>query len=75
MLTFKAIPPTLGGVVIAAMTAKILKWPVKTLADIAGAEVCVCLFSRPYKTYFTMTFQLILLLLIPDVPRRTSSLA
>lgn len=45
MLTFKAIPPTLGGVVIAAMTAKILKWPVKTLADIAGAEVCVSVFS------------------------------
>eukprot|EP00581_Thalassiosira_minuscula_P008251 CAMPEP_0183709220 /NCGR_PEP_ID=MMETSP0737-20130205/5309_1 /TAXON_ID=385413 /ORGANISM="Thalassiosira miniscula, Strain CCMP1093" /LENGTH=692 /DNA_ID=CAMNT_0025937261 /DNA_START=1 /DNA_END=2079 /DNA_ORIENTATION=+ len=34
----KAIPPTLGGVVIATSVAKLLKWPLKTLADVAGAE-------------------------------------
>eukprot|EP00804_Cyclotella_cryptica_P005416 CCRYP_017092-RA/>CCRYP_017092-RA protein AED:0.04 eAED:0.04 QI:0/0.5/0.66/1/0.5/0.66/3/33/687 len=33
-----AIPPTLGGVVIAAAAARFFKWPVKTLADVAGAE-------------------------------------
>lgn len=34
----KAVPPTLGGVVLAAIVAKYLKWPVKTLADVAGSE-------------------------------------
>ena len=34
----KAIPPTLGGVVIATSIARFLKWPVRTLADVAGAE-------------------------------------
>ena len=34
----KAVPPTLGGVVIATFIARFLKWPVKTLADAAGAE-------------------------------------
>eukprot|EP00986_Skeletonema_menzelii_P010313 scaffold5018_cov147-Skeletonema_menzelii.AAC.8 len=34
----KAVPPTLGGVVIATAIARFLKWPVKTLADAAGAE-------------------------------------
>ena len=34
----KAVPPTLGGVVIASMAAKFLKWPIKTLSDVAGAE-------------------------------------
>ncbi|KAL7508117.1 hypothetical protein ACHAWX_000714, partial [Stephanocyclus meneghinianus] len=33
-----AIPPTLGGVVIAAAVARFFQWPVKTLADVAGAE-------------------------------------
>lgn len=34
----KAVPPTLGGVVIATSIARLLKWPVRTLADAAGAE-------------------------------------
>ena len=34
----KAIPSTLGGVVISAALARIFKWPIKTLADIGGAE-------------------------------------
>lgn len=34
----KAVPPTLGGVVIATSIARLLKWPVKTLADVAGAD-------------------------------------
>jgi len=34
----KAVPPTLGGVVIATSIARFLRWPVKTLADAAGAE-------------------------------------
>lgn len=34
----KAVPPTLGGVVISASIARFFKWPVKTLADVAGAE-------------------------------------
>ena len=34
----KAVPPTLGGVVIATTIARWLKWPVKTLADAAGAD-------------------------------------
>ena len=34
----KAVPPTLGGVVIATSIARLLKWPVKTLADAAGAD-------------------------------------
>ncbi|KAL7538907.1 hypothetical protein ACHAWF_011186 [Thalassiosira exigua] len=33
----KAVPPTLGGVVISATVARFFKWPVKTLADVAGA--------------------------------------
>ena len=34
----KSVPPTLGGVVIASVVAKVFKWPLKTLADVAGAE-------------------------------------
>mmetsp|Transcript_28565 Transcript_28565/g.57273 ORF Transcript_28565/g.57273 Transcript_28565/m.57273 type:complete len:658 (+) Transcript_28565:358-2331(+) len=34
----KAIPPTLGGVILSAMAAKYFAWPVKTLADVAGSE-------------------------------------
>ncbi len=34
----KAVPPTLGGVVIATAIARVLKWPIKTLADAAGAD-------------------------------------
>jgi len=34
----KAVPPTLGGVVLSAAIAKAFKWPLKTLADVAGAE-------------------------------------
>ena len=33
-----AVPPTLGGVVISAAIARFFKWPIKTLADVAGAE-------------------------------------
>ena len=42
----QAIPPTLGGVVLAAVAAKVFKWPVKTLADIAGAEVSC--YANPF---------------------------
>lgn len=38
MEVVKAIPPTLGGVVISAAAARFFKWPIKTLADVAGAE-------------------------------------
>mmetsp|Transcript_12999 Transcript_12999/g.22913 ORF Transcript_12999/g.22913 Transcript_12999/m.22913 type:complete len:637 (+) Transcript_12999:32-1942(+) len=34
----KAVPPTLGGVVLASALARFFKWPLKTLADVAGAE-------------------------------------
>ena len=34
----RAVPPTLGGIVIASAVAKVFKWPLKTLADVAGAE-------------------------------------
>ena len=34
----KAVPPSLGGVVTATIVSKLLKLPVKTLADVAGAE-------------------------------------
>lgn len=34
----KAVPPTLGGVVISATLARLFDWPLKTLADVAGAE-------------------------------------
>jgi len=34
----KAVPPTLGGVVLTSIMARVFKWPLKTLADVAGAE-------------------------------------
>ena len=34
----KAVPPSLGGVVTATIVSKLLNLPVKTLADVAGAE-------------------------------------
>ncbi|KAL7566102.1 hypothetical protein ACA910_003877 [Epithemia clementina (nom. ined.)] len=38
ILKTKAIPPTLGAVVISSLVAKAFRLPVRTLADIAGAE-------------------------------------
>ena len=34
----KAVPPTLGGVVLATIVAKVFSLPAKTLADVAGAS-------------------------------------
>lgn len=35
---FKAVPPTLGAVAFVSIISKVLKLPVKTLADVAGKE-------------------------------------